>query len=223
MRTRSSPGEPPYNEGMPRVDWEHVKRALASREPARVTEPVASRAAVAAVLRDGDPGLEILFIRRAEHEGDPWSGQMGFPGGRAEPGEDDLFRTAVRETREETGIDLTRDTERLGRLDEVRAMARMRPVDLAITPFVFRHRSQGEAVLSEEVRSLHWLPLDGILAPAAQSTMPYDYQGTTVEFPCLRYDDLVIWGLTYRMFSNFRTLLDATADPGTGLAEPSSA
>jgi len=68
---------------MPRVDWEHVKRALASREPARVTEPVASRAAVAAVLRDGAPGLEMLFIRRAEQEGDPWSGQMGFPGGRA--------------------------------------------------------------------------------------------------------------------------------------------
>lgn len=208
---------------MPRVDWEHVKRALASREPARVTEPVASRAAVAAVLRDGAPGLEMLFIRRAEHEGDPWSGQMGFPGGRAEPGEDDLSRTAVRETREETGIDLTRDTDRLGRLDEVRAMARMRPMDLAITPFVFRHRSRGEAVLSEEVRSLHWLPLDGILAPAAQSTMPYDYQGTTVEFPCLRYEGLVIWGLTYRMFSNFRTLLGATADPGTGLAEPPSA
>ncbi|HEX9202368.1 MAG TPA: CoA pyrophosphatase [Vicinamibacteria bacterium] len=205
---------------MPRVDWEHVERALASREPTRVTEPVASRAAVAAILRGGAPGLEILFIRRAEHEGDPWSGQMGFPGGRAEPGEDDLSRTAVRETREETGIDLARDTERLGRLDEVRAMARMRPLDLAITPFVFRLRSRAEAILSAEVRSLHWLPLDGILAPAAQSTMPYAYQGTTLEFPCLRFDGLVIWGLTYRMFTNLQTLLEATADPGRGLAEP---
>ena len=205
------------------MDWEHVERALASRKPARVTEPVASRAAVAAILREGAPGLEILFIRRAEHEGDPWSGQMGFPGGRAEPGEDDLSRTAVRETREETGIDLSRDADRLGRLDEVRAMARMRPLDLAITPFVFRLRSREEAILSEEVRSLHWLPLDGLLASATQSTMQYDYQGTSLEFPCLRFEGLVIWGLTYRMFTNFQKLLEDTADPGSRRAGPPAA
>src|SRR4249920_1192032 len=124
---------------MPRVEWKHVLRALASREPARVLEAVASRAAVAVILRDTPSGFEVLFIRRAEHEGDPWSGQMGFPGGRAEPGED-LAATAVRETREETGIDLARAGEPLGELDEVRAMARMRPMDLTIRPFVFQLR-----------------------------------------------------------------------------------
>jgi 8-oxo-dGTP pyrophosphatase MutT (NUDIX family) len=195
---------------MPRVDEEHVRRALGSREPTRVLETVASRAAVALVLRDGPTGFELLFIRRAEHEGDPWSGQMGFPGGRAEPGED-LHATAIRETGEETGIQLDRAGQALGRLDEVRAMARMKPMDLAITPFVFRLRAPVATVLSEEVRSLHWLSLDEVLAPAAQSTMEYDYQGARLQFPCLRKDDLVIWGLTYRMFTNLQALLQATA------------
>jgi len=207
---------------MPRVDWEHVLRALASREPARVPEAVASRAAVAVVLRDTPSGFEVLFIRRADHEGDPWSGQMGFPGGRAEPGED-LAATAVRETREETGIDLVRVGEPVGELDEVRAMARMRPMDLSIRVFVFRLRGPVETVLSEEVRSLHWVSLDEALAPEAQSTMEYVYQGTTLEFPCLRLEGLVIWGLTYRMFTNFQRVLEATSGAPGATREPQGA
>ena len=181
-----------------------------------------SRAAVAVILRESPSGFEILFIRRADHEGDPWSGQMGFPGGRAEPGED-LAATAVRETLEETGIDLARGGEPLGELDEVRAMARMRPMDLAIRAFVFRLRGPVETVLSEEVRSLHWVPLDDALELEAQSTMEYVYQGTTLEFPCLRMDGLVIWGLTYRMFTNFQRLLQATARTTGAAHAPESA
>lgn len=199
-----------------------MRRALASREPARVREAVGSRAAVAVILRDTPSGFEVLFIRRADHEGDPWSGQMAFPGGRAEPGED-LAATAVREAREETGIDLARAGEAVGELDEVRAMARMRPMDLAIRPFVFRLRGPVETVLSEEVRSLHWLSLDDALRPDAQSTMEYVYQGTTLEFPCLRTEGLAIWGLTYRMFTSFQRLLEATVGTRGATPEPQRA
>ena len=192
---------------MSRLGWEDVGRALALREPVSLEYAVAARAAVAVILREGAPGLEVLFIRRAEQEGDPWSGQMGFPGGRAEPGEG-LPDTAARETLEETGIDLGRDGERLGRLDEVRAMARMRPMDLAITPFVFRLARPVETVLSDEVRSVHWIPLDVLASPEAQSTLEYPYQGTTLGFPCLRHEGNEIWGLTYRMFTNLQQLLE---------------
>ncbi len=207
---------------MPRVDGEHVLRALAFREPTRIEEAVASRAGVAVVLRDTPSGFEVLFIRRADHEGDPWSGQVAFPGGRAEPGED-LAATAVRETREETGIDLARVGEALGELDEVRAMARMRPMDLSIGVFVFRLRGPVETVRSEEVRSLHWVSLDKALAPEAQSTMEYLYQGTPLEFPCLRLEGLVIWGLTYRMFTNFQRVLEATSGTPGATREPQGA
>jgi 8-oxo-dGTP pyrophosphatase MutT (NUDIX family) len=182
-----------------RLTWARIEAALLSRPPARVAEAVSARAAVALILREGPSGLELLFIRRAEHPQDPWSGQMAFPGGRAEPGEEDLKATAVRETAEEIGVDLESAAECLGILDEVRAMARMRPVCLTILPFVFRLRGEIAPVLSDEVRSLHWIPLDELLAAERRSVMDYVQEGATMQFPCLRVEDVVIWGLTYRM------------------------
>ncbi len=196
---------------MASVGWDLVNDALRLREPARVEEPVSTRAAVAAIFRGERDGLELLFMRRAEHEDDPWSGHISFPGGRAEPGEDDPLLTAVRETAEETGIDLGRDAELLGRLDEIRAMARGRPVDLSIAPFVFRLLRPVEGTPNHEVVSLHWLPLERLLAPGSRSTMEYEHEGTALELPCLRIDELVIWGLTYRMFDNLRELVEAVA------------
>lgn len=196
--------------------WEDVRRALASRGPTRVADAVSSRAAVAVILRDGQAGIQVLFILRAEHPDDPWSGQMAFPGGRAEPGETDLGATAVREVVEETGVDLTRDADALGSLDEIRAMARGRPVDLAITPYVFRLKGPAEVKPNDEVRSVHWIPLDELLGSRHRSTFDYVHEGTTVRLPCLRVDERVIWGLTYRMFSNLEALLVQAALGGEG-------
>ena len=191
--------------------WDRVRRALALRPAAQVSEPVSARAAVAAVLREATPAgegsdLELLFIRRAEDERDPWSGHMGFPGGRSEPGEG-LLDTAIRETAEETGLDLRVDGEALGALDEVRAMARGRPVDLAISPFVFRFRGAKGGAPSAEVVSLHWLSLPRLLDARYRSTVEYRHEGSTLHLPCLRIGELVIWGLTYRMLENLRELL----------------
>ena len=192
---------------------EDLAGALVDHAPLRLADS-APRAAVALVFRDGEQGgLELLFIRRAEHEKDPWSGHMGFPGGRREPGDPDLEATAVRETLEETGLDLAGDGERLGALDEVVALARGRPVDLVIAPFVFRLRRRLDGAPSHEVVSLHWLPLERLLAPATRSTLPYAYEETVLELPCLRIDGLVIWGLTYRMFESLsRVLSEAGTD-----------
>ncbi len=193
--------------------WDDIRAALAARPPSLITEPVGSRAAVALVLRQGDDDVELLFIRRAEHPDDPWSGHMAFPGGRAEPDDPDLRTTAVRETGEEVGVDLARSAECLGALDEIKAIARMRPVSLAIAPYVFRLKERFEPRLSDEVRSVHWLPLEPLMGDALRSTMDYVHQGVAIQFPCLRVEELVIWGLTYRMFVGLQERLAALGGP----------
>ena len=130
------------------VELATIRARLKDRQPRLYTGEAKRRAAVAAVLRQGPLDTEVLFIRRAERQGDPWSGQMAFPGGRAEQGDADLLATAVRETREEIGVDLLTAAEFMGALDEVRAMARMRPMNLAITPFVFRLREAFDPLLA---------------------------------------------------------------------------
>jgi 8-oxo-dGTP pyrophosphatase MutT (NUDIX family) len=187
--------------------WDGVRRAFASRPSEPITPALASRAAVALILRDGEDGIELLFIRRAEHPQDPWSGQIAFPGGRAEPGDADLLATAVRETAEEIGLDLARAAEPFGALDEVRAMARMRPMELTILPFVFRLIAPAHLRLSAEVRSVYWLPLSALLGAELRSTMDYVHDGASLRFPCIRVDDVVIWGLTYRMLLALGELL----------------
>src|SRR5207244_5573124 len=80
--------------------------------------PGASPAAVALILLEGPQGLETLLIRRAERADDPWSGQVALPGGRRDPADGDLLVTAIRETRAETGVDLSA-ADRLGVLDDL--------------------------------------------------------------------------------------------------------
>src|SRR5262245_51926666 len=83
-------------------------------------------AAVALILVPGHTGLETLFIRRAVRVGDPWSGQVGLPGGRRDPADVDLEHTAIRETREELAVDLGL-AERLGPLDDLSPRTQLLP------------------------------------------------------------------------------------------------
>src|ERR1700686_1895287 len=99
-----------------------IRAALASHSPIAADEEDGVRqAAVALIFRLGKADvLELLFIKRAEYAGDPWSGQIAFPGGRAEAGDTSLAETAIRETHEETGIDLAREGFMIGALDDLR-------------------------------------------------------------------------------------------------------
>src|ERR1700737_5144593 len=109
-------------------------RSLAER-PGRTVEaaPPTRRAVILLALRaraDGEP--ELLMIKRADAEGDPWSGHIACPGGRMEPGDHDLAVTAVRATREETGVDIARDGRLLGHLDD------LSPRSPTLAPIVIR-------------------------------------------------------------------------------------
>ena len=93
-----------------------IQRVLSDN---KITQPIDEfaglRAAVSIVLRMKAGSTEILFIVRALREGDPWSGQIAFPGGHSEPQDQSMRETAERETTEETGIDLKKVATLFGR------------------------------------------------------------------------------------------------------------
>jgi len=191
-----------------RFSLDRIGEALRNREP-RIIDGATHKAAVALVLRPSPRGLglEVLFIKRAEHPNDPWSGHIGLPGGRAEATDPGLVHTAIRETEEEIGLRLAQDRDLLGALDETRATARTRAIDMKIAPFVFAARNApDDLTLSEEVAATHWVPLTGLFDSANTASVTMQHLGQTLRFPAIEIQGLTIWGLTLRMLRNFETL-----------------
>ncbi len=189
-----------------RFSLEGIGQALRDREP-RIIDGATHAAAVALVLRPAGRELEALFIKRAEHPNDPWSGHVGLPGGRAEGTDAGLVHTAIRETEEEIGLRLTLDRHFLGPLDETRATARTRSIDMKIAPFVFAAvDAPDDLVLSEEVAATHWIPLFDLFDSAHAASVTMQHLGQTLRFPAIEISGLTIWGLTLRMLRNFETL-----------------
>jgi 8-oxo-dGTP pyrophosphatase MutT (NUDIX family) len=195
---------------MNRLDLEWIRARLVAHRPRPISDKVAPRrAAVAAVFRDRIGGPELMFIRRAEVEGDPWSGHMAFPGGQTEEEDPGPLQTARRETMEEVGVDLQRSSQLLGQLDDVIASARGRVLPMAITPFVFELVADVAPRLGHaEVEELLWVPASMLLDPANASAVPYTLAGQRFNLPCFRVFDRVIWGLTYQMLMRMFSVLD---------------
>jgi 8-oxo-dGTP pyrophosphatase MutT (NUDIX family) len=163
------------------------------------------QASVALVLRARDT-LEVLLIKRATSERDPWSGHMALPGGRRDPVDADAIDTARRETMEETAVDLVGAGTPLGRLDEVRPSNARLP-RLTISPFVFGVPGAVEAsVASREVEQVFWVPLDILRSHDTRSTISIPLPGGTRDFPSFRVHGEHVWGLTYRILEQFLAL-----------------
>ncbi len=158
------------------------------------------RAAVAALLREAGGDLEVLMIRRAVFEGDPWSGHVALPGGHAHAGDESLLATARRETMEEVGIDLERTAELLGQLGE---QSPMTGSALTVTPFYFAIGAPVSLQLSPEVEEAFWVPLGPIAQGERDSFYRLERGGTSLSFPAWQVGTQLVWGLTYRMLSEF--------------------
>lgn len=162
-----------------------------------------SGAAVALVVRPERGDLEVLLIKRAPRAGDPWSGHMALPGGRRDPEDPDPLSTAMRETLEEVGIDLHRTGTHLGALDEVQPLGAGVP-PLVISPFVFAVPPQTTAVPNAEVEAVLWVPMGEMTDPSARAEYLYPQAtGDTLRFPALNCRGETVWGLTYRVVSQF--------------------
>jgi 8-oxo-dGTP pyrophosphatase MutT (NUDIX family) len=165
-------------------------------------------AAVALVLRAGPGGEpELLLIKRAEHEMDPWSGHVALPGGRHEPHDATLAETAVRETREETGLDVARGGRILGTLDEISPRTPVLP-RIVVRPYVVALGGSTEVTPSEEVAAAFWVPLAALREERGWSEATIVVRGQERRVPCFEYGEYLVWGLTERVLRQFISLLD---------------
>ena len=118
-------------------------------------------------VQEGDP--EVLFIKRASRQGDRWSGHIALPGGRRDPEDADDLAAAVRETREEIGLELKPSTSiRVGNLPErVVTTAWGKKGLMVLCPYIFLLTAPTSPELRlqpTEVAAVHWVPLRALLS-----------------------------------------------------------
>lgn len=188
--------------------WSQARlaRRIGADRPKLVVPGAADRhAAVTLIVRPVVPDLDVLFVRRADVPGDPWSGHMALPGGHRAAADADILETARRETHEEVGLDLSRGAY-LGRLDDLRPVTRRIP-SILISPFVAWHGDETPVVTNHEVQYHVWVPLGALRDPARQSQVRFRDGSRERLFPSILFKGDTIWGLTHRVVVNFLDLI----------------
>jgi 8-oxo-dGTP pyrophosphatase MutT (NUDIX family) len=166
-------------------------------------------ASVALVLREVDSDLEALFIRRAEHDEDPWSGHLAFPGGRLDAKDADARSAAERETIEELGVDLADPSSSrcLGQLSDVLGHAE----SIRVSAYVYGISSTPILKPNHEVREAFWTPLRHCTDHWRQATREFSYLDVSMPLPTIRLleDESapVLWGITYKFMDEFMSTI----------------
>jgi 8-oxo-dGTP pyrophosphatase MutT (NUDIX family) len=194
-----------------------IRAALDAHRPvAADDEPGVRKAAVALIFRLGEnEGLELLLIKRAEYPGDPWSGQIAFPGGREEAGDASLAATAMRETREETGIDLTLEGMLLGTLDDLRPRTVRLPA-IVVRPFVALLDRREPLELSPEVALAFWVPFGSLVRSESWRDDTVFARGIQINARVFQHEDHIVWGMTERILTQLLTMM---GEEGSGKKE----
>jgi 8-oxo-dGTP pyrophosphatase MutT (NUDIX family) len=165
-----------------------LAQALGSRRTTGCGSPGLLPAAVLVPLLDGPDGVRVLLtVRSADLAHHP--GQIAFPGGRVDAGENTL-EAALRETREEIGVSVGEDSI-LGRL-----CCRPSPAGYCAEPFVANLRwPQPLELLASEVSSTFTVPLNELLELSPERQVVQAGQDS-ITLHAYRWQEWNIWGLT---------------------------
>ena len=192
------------------LDLAELRRRLAARSPLEfavygddgVGRVGTTAAAVLIPVIAQAQGLTVLFTQRTQHL-KSHSGQVSFPGGRAEPGDASAEFTALREAQEEIGLALER-VEILGRLPEYHTRTGFR-----VTPVIGLIQPPLELTPDpREVESVFEVPLSFLLDPANRQRRTRELQGRSVGFYVFEYQGHMIWGATAGMLVNLYKMLE---------------
>ena len=159
-----------------------------------VSDEQDANAAVALLLKPKRNDFDLLLVKRVESPSDPWSGQMALPGGKREPKDASLKGTVMRETLEETGVELG-ECRFLGVLDAVRSEPK--PV-FKILPFVVLLEAEPNLKLNKaELETFIWVPYEVVVQSKGVAEFSFG------KVPAYMFADAVVWGVTYKILSQF--------------------
>ncbi len=166
------------------------------------------RASVALALSGPESDLSVCLIRRVERTGDPWSGHMALPGGRASEGDCSARAVAEREAREEVGLDLQESTL-IAPLPELPIRLGGLPTSMVLAPFVYYVGETHPPLVAQvnEVAETYWAPLAHLWDPRNGALHTVSRNGQSLVFPAIRFQDRPIWGLTLRVLTLFSDLV----------------
>lgn len=145
--------------------------------------------------------LEILLIRRAERADDPWSGQIGLPGGRVRKSDPSTKDALRREVEEEVSIDLDIVAYELGPLS---ISSPMRNLDVKVQPWVFGLYRQPPVKVGQEVQEAFWVSLTSL--PSLRSSAEIEIRGMRRTVDAFLINGHVVWGFTHRVLNELLTI-----------------
>ena len=163
--------------------------------------PPIKDAAVLVPLIDRPDGLTVLLTHRTAHLANH-AGQVSFPGGRVDLADGDIEETALRETREEIGLECSH-IRIIGRLDTY-----LTRTGFAVTPVVAMIEPPFELAPDPfEVAEVFEVPLPFLLDPNNHQLCSREFEGTVRYFYAMPYGRHYIWGATAGILMNLYELL----------------
>ncbi|MER3447013.1 MAG: CoA pyrophosphatase [Candidatus Dadabacteria bacterium] len=192
---------------MPHHVIEELERIIKERKSIKIIrEENFIHASVMVILREEGGRYSMLFIKRREYLSDLFSGHMAFPGGKMQKGDENKLETAIRETLEETGIDLRKDGRIIGELDDV-SPVNPRARHYIVTPYVALVGGDIIKVKpNEEVAEFVWIPLSNFMDEKTLEIRVVERYGIRLEDFAFHYQKYVIWGMTARVLHQFLSL-----------------
>lgn len=146
-------------------------------------------------------GLETLLVQRVERDGDPWSGQIGLPGGRIKKAESPR-EALLREVEEEVGIKLDTVGLELGTLPIGHPMRR---TELGVQPWVFGLTTKPEVRVGDEIASSFWVNLAEL--PSKKGASHITIRDWSRDVEAFLVNGKVVWGFTYRVLTELLPIL----------------